>query len=69
MYMKCWCGVEGDIKDLFQNDGSGECNGTGELDCHCGGDQCICHNHGTFSCPGCLDCKDEDEEIGDGEWD
>lgn len=29
------------------------CQNTGELDCHCGGDLCVCDNNGTFMCPHC----------------
>ena len=42
--------------DIPDDDGDGwcdECCGTGELDCHCGGDICVCYNHGTYPCPHC----------------
>ena len=29
------------------------CCGTGELDCYCGGDLCVCSNNGTYPCPEC----------------
>ena len=29
------------------------CGNTGELDCHCGGDLCVCTNYGTKPCPYC----------------
>lgn len=29
------------------------CQNTGELDCHCGGDLCVCENNGTYRCPRC----------------
>lgn len=29
------------------------CHNTGELDCHCGGDLCVCSNNGTYPCPHC----------------
>ena len=29
------------------------CHNTGEVDCYCGGDLCICMNHGTKPCPAC----------------
>lgn len=29
------------------------CQNTGELDCHCGGDLCVCENNGTYPCPHC----------------
>lgn len=39
-------------------DGAGDgycehCHNTGELDCHCGGDLCVCENNGTYPCPHC----------------
>ncbi len=30
-----------------------ECHNTGELDCYCGGDICVCTNYGTYPCPKC----------------
>jgi hypothetical protein len=30
-----------------------ECYNTGELDCHCGGDNCVCMNNGTYPCTHC----------------
>lgn len=29
------------------------CNNTGMVDCHCGGDLCICENNGEEECPDC----------------
>lgn len=29
------------------------CSGWGEVNCHCGGDQCYCDNNGTADCPLC----------------
>lgn len=29
------------------------CMGAGEVPCHCGGDLCICENHGDAPCPTC----------------
>lgn len=29
------------------------CQGTGSVDCHCGGDQCYCDNQGEKDCPRC----------------
>ena len=60
----CWCGAKGTYDELFEEPDGGNCYGTGELDCHCGGDLCVCHNHGTVECPGCPDCEDDD-----GTWD
>jgi hypothetical protein len=31
------------------------CQNTGSLDCHCGGDLCICENYGEYPCPYCDD--------------
>lgn len=29
------------------------CYNTGELDCYCGGDLCVCERGGTYPCPDC----------------
>jgi len=29
------------------------CCNTGEVDCYCGGDLCVCRNQGTEPCPDC----------------
>ena len=29
------------------------CSGWGEVDCHCGGDLCVCDNDGRRTCPLC----------------
>lgn len=29
------------------------CSGYGEIDCHCGGDICVCENYGKATCPLC----------------
>lgn len=55
--MKCWCGAS-DPYYADQADGlEYTCAGTGTLHCLCGGDQCVCHNHGEVACDGCADCK------------
>ena len=60
----CWCGEENAwFSDLGLEDG---CAGTGTLHCFCGGDLCVCHNHGGIECPGCDDCEavtDADDEM------
>jgi hypothetical protein len=58
----CWCGAKGPYSELFDDSclDSG-CAGTGELNCYCGGDLCVCHNHGGTECPGCDDCDFDDE--------
>lgn len=30
------------------------CSGSGEVQCHCGGDLCLCENHGDAPCPLCF---------------
>lgn len=56
----CWCGATGTMDELFDGAVYAEsCGGSGYLDCHCGGDQCVCHHHGQeVECPGCPDCRD-----------
>ena len=64
----CWCGETGTYEELFDDSGlDTRCGGTGELQCHCGGDLCVCHHHGATECFGCPDCEDqeEDEDYGD----
>lgn len=29
------------------------CSGMGSVDCHCGGDLCVCENYGDAPCPLC----------------
>lgn len=61
----CWCGAHGTYEQLFSGISDGlnaRCHGTGMLDCHCGGDLCVCHNHGEVECDGCPDCEDFDDE-------
>ena len=64
----CWCGVT----DPYCAPVEGTCAGTGMLTCYCGGDQCVCHNHGEVECFGCADCdphggSDADDD-GDENW-
>lgn len=62
----CWCGEPNPQYEPV----SGTCGGTGEVNCFCGGDLCVCHNHGAAACPGCEDCdgchetgfEDDDDE-------
>lgn len=52
----CWCGEKRAwFSELHLESG---CAGTGYLHCFCGGDFCVCHNHGGTECPGCDDCED-----------
>ena len=54
---ECWCGV----KNPYFHPQRGGCGGSGYFNCHCGGDICVCHNHGEMECFGCEDCRfDED---------
>jgi hypothetical protein len=55
----CWCGAEGTHDELFSDFLEESCNGSGSLRCYCGGDLCVCHNHGSTDCPGCEDCEPE----------
>ena len=60
---KCWCGVENPLYEPIAD----RCDGDRYIECLCGGDFCVCHNHGTVQCVGCLDCNDyDDPEWGDG---
>lgn len=43
---------------FYEDDRDGEqwcerCHNTGELDCFCGGDFCVCMNYGSYPCPSC----------------
>ena len=67
----CWCGARGTFDQLFDQSVflNGGCGGTGTLQCECGGDICVCHNHGEVECPGCPDCEHEDEwDYDPAEW-
>jgi len=63
--MRCGCG-EVVTEGSFSDDLDPSCGGTGMLNCYCGGDICVCHNHGEFECDGCEDCEYGDEAGG---WD
>lgn len=66
--IQCWCGAVGTPDELFDKAVFAEqCGGGGFLHCLCGGDTCVCHNHGEVECPGCPDCDGESDD--DGEWD
>jgi hypothetical protein len=47
-------GAPGD-DDEFDQDGPTctRCDGYGYVDCHCGGDLCVCENYGEKICPKC----------------
>jgi len=49
----CWCG---ETQPSFTRVRAG-CFGTGIVECLCGGENCVCHNHGEIECMGCVDCE------------
>lgn len=60
---RCWCG---ETNPYYADTSDGldpRCGGLGLLFCHCGGDLCICHNHGEVECFGCEDCRGCDDEL------
>jgi len=58
---KCWCGVVGNYDEMCDDAFLPEtCGGLGVMDCLCGGDLCVCHNHGEVQCFGCEDCEDDE---------
>lgn len=67
---RCYCGATGDYDAMHDDDGLVYgCDGTGQVECRCGGDTCVCHHHGTAPCPGCDDCEpDEDTDTYDDGW-
>lgn len=54
----CWCGA----KNPYHAEIHGGCGGMGILNCICGGDLCVCHNHGEVECFGCPDCEDREDD-------
>lgn len=38
------------------------CQGDGTVDCHCGGDLCVCLNYGERDCPACYGEGEVSEE-------
>lgn len=63
----CWCGEENpeyaDEKDGLDS----RCHGWRVLHCYCGGDLCVCHNHGETECFGCPDCEEDNGDDYDDE--
>lgn len=60
----CWCGVTGPVDELFDDDAvETDCGGTGTVHCYCGGDLCVCHNHGECECFGCESCDEADPDF------
>lgn len=50
----CWCGEPHPYYAPIRR----TCGGTGHVDCLCGGDFCVCHNHGEVECYGCHEIID-----------
>ena len=57
----CWCGASGDFGEMCAEP-ERTCGGMGYVNCFCGGDFCVCHNHGECQCFGCPDCEDRDDD-------
>ncbi len=63
----CWCGATGTFAELFSYDYiNRSCGGSGSINCYCGGDQCVCHHHGSIDCDGCEDCESDEDYDDDG---
>lgn len=63
----CWCGATGTYDELYDESGiDHRCGGGGTINCYCGGDQCVCHHHGSIDCDGCEDCESFDDYDDDG---
>ncbi len=56
--IECWCGAQGTYEELFNDWALSDCGGSGFRFCYCGGDLCVCHNHGEVEC----DCERCDED-------
>lgn len=54
----CWCGEK---NPHYSDHHEQTCGGSGVLNCLCGGDFCVCHNHGEMECFGCPDCESDDD--------
>lgn len=66
--IQCWCGATGTYESLFDDRFLDDrCGGTGILFCQCGGDLCVCHNHGEMECLGCEDCEEPADDYEDDE--
>ena len=55
---RCWCGT----RNPYFAPLPGRCGGYGHTSCLCGGDFCVCHNHGDVDCDGCADCEPEEDD-------
>ena len=59
---QCWCGEKGPYSEMCDSSVFAQgCGGTGMIYCECGGEFCVCHNHGEIECPGCEDCEGDDD--------
>jgi hypothetical protein len=56
----CHCGAQNGWRSTVDLDD--DCGGTGVLYCWCGGDLCVCHNHGETPCFGCEECEGDDDD-------
>lgn len=65
--VRCWCGelLTDEALELMAEGLPDRCGGSGVLYCECGGDLCVCHNHGEAECFGCKDCEGDDDDFGD----
>ena len=60
---ECWCGAVGRFEEMFDfTDSEGGCGGSGIINCECGGEFCVCHHHGEYECPGCDECKGDEDD-------
>lgn len=55
----CWCGEP----KPYYAEVEGTCGGFGVIQCYCGGDLCVCHNHGEVECFGCPDCEQGEDDF------
>jgi len=56
-----------DFTEDYDDDRDGipcpRCQGGGTVDCHCGGDLCVCLNYGERDCPTCYGEGEVSEEL------
>lgn len=60
--------VDGEVH-WYESPERERCGGHGYIRCRCGGDLCVCGNHGEIDCMGCDDCDPDDYEPDDYEDD
>ena len=56
---RCWCGTRNPYFAPLPE----RCGGYKHISCLCGGDFCVCHNHGDVDCDGCVDCEPDEDEV------